>query len=222
MEARQLAAMLQLELCQQVLIENKPGFSGLLGLEAVAKAAPDGYTLGGGTPSNLTANPRLFDRPLFSAEKDLAPVTRFIEHPWLLYVNAKLPVQTLADFIALAKSKPGQISYASNGVGGFQHLTGEWLQKLAGIRLNHVPDGSAHWQTDVVAGTVDATFYPLITLADHVRSGKLRALAVASAGRTPVLPEVPTFAGGRLPGVRRPCLGRPGGTWRHLAARRPR
>ena len=193
-EARQFAAMLALELGQSVLVENKPGFSGMLALEAVAKAAPDGYTLGGGTPTNLTCNPRLFDRPLFNVEKDLTPVTQFIEHPWLLYVNAKLPAHNLAEFVALAKSQPGRITYATPGVGSLQHVTGEWLQKLTGIRLNHIPYGSANWQTDLVAGTVDATLYPLITLADHVKSGKLRALAVANAGRTPVLPDVPTFA----------------------------
>ena len=193
-EARQFAAMLSLELGQSVLVENKPGFSGMLALEAVAKAAPDGYTLGGGTPTNLTCNPRLFDRPLFNVEKDLTPVTQFIEHPWLLYVNAKLPARNLEEFVALAKSQPGRITYATPGVGSLQHVTGEWLQKLTGIRLNHIPYGSANWQTDLVAGTVDATFYPLITLADHVKSGKLRALAVANAGRTPVLPDVPTFA----------------------------
>ena len=193
-EARQFAAMLSFELGQSVLVENKPGFSGMLALEAVAKAAPDGYTLGGGTPTNLTCNPRLFDRPLFNVEKDLTPVTQFIEHPWLLYVNAKLPARNLEEFVALAKSHPGRITYATPGVGSLQHVTGEWLQKLTGIRLNHIPYGSANWQTDLVAGTVDATFYPLITLADHVKSGKLRALAVANAGRTPVLPDVPTFA----------------------------
>ncbi len=198
-EARQFAAVLQLELGQPVVVENKPGFSGLLGLEAVAKAAPDGYTLGSGTPTNLTCNPRLVDRPLFNVEKDLSPVSQFIEHPWLLYVNAKLPARTLAEFVALAKASPGRISYATPGVGSLPHVTGEWLQKLTGIRLNHIPYGSANWQTDLVAGTVDATFYPLITLADHVKSGKLRALAVASASRTPVLPDVPSFTEAGLP-----------------------
>jgi tripartite-type tricarboxylate transporter receptor subunit TctC len=192
-EARQFAAMLQLELGQNVLVENKPGFSALLALDAVAKAAPDGYTLGGCTPTNMTSNPRLFDRPLFNVEKDIAPISQFIEHPWLLYINAKLPARTLAEFVALAKASPGRITYASNGVGGLQHVTGEWFQKLAGIRLNHIPYGTAHWQTDLVAGTVDATFYPLVGMVDHVRSGKLRALAVASAGRSAMLPDVPTF-----------------------------
>lgn len=193
-EVRQFAAALQLELGQTVLVENKPGFSGLLAMDAVAKAAPDGYTLGSGQPTNLTGNPRLFDRPLFDVEKDLAPVSQFIEHPWLLYINAKLPARTLAEFVALAKASPGKITYASTGIGSYPHLTGEWFQKLAGIRLSHIPYGGAmHWQNDLLAGTVDATFYPLL-IAEHVRSGKLRALAVAGAARTPMLPEVPTFA----------------------------
>ena len=185
-EARAFAAALQLELGQTVLVENKPGFTGLLAMDAVAKAAPDGYTLGAGNPSNLTSNPRLVDRPPFNADKDIAPIIRFIEHPWLLYVNAKLPANTLADFVALAKASPGRISCASAGIGSFPHLTAEWFQKLAGIRLNHIPYGTTHWQTDLLAGNVDATFYPLL-LADHVRGGKLRALAVASADRKSVV-----------------------------------
>lgn len=200
-EARQFAAALQLELGQTVLVENKPGFSGLLAMDAVAKAAPDGYTLGSAQPTNMTGNPRLFDRPLFNVEKDLAPVSQFIEHPWLLYINAKVPARTLAEFVALAKAQPGKISYASGGVGSYLHVTSEWFQKMAGIRLNHIPYGSAHWQTDLLAGTVDAVFYPLL-IADNVRSGKLRALAVASAARAPMLPDVPTFAEAGYPEYR--------------------
>ena len=193
-EARQFAAMLQLELGQPVVVDNKPGFGGLLAMDTVAKATPDGYTLGAGNPSNLTANPRLFDRPLYNVDRDIVPVSQFIEHPWVLYVNAKLPARTLAEFVALAKASPGKITYASGGVGSFPHVTAEWFQKLAGIQLHHIPyGGTTHWQTDLLAGTVDATFYPLI-IADHVRSGKLRALAVASASRSTLLPDVPTFA----------------------------
>ena len=192
--ARSFAAALQLELGQPVVVENKPGFSGLLAMDAVAKAAPDGYTLCVGQPANLTSNPRLVDRPPFNVEKDIAPISQYIEHPWLLYVNAKLPARTLAEFVALAKAAPGRITYASTGVGSLPHVTGEWFQKLAGIRLNHIPyGGTTHWQTDLLAGNVDVTFYPLLVV-DHVRSGKLRALAIASAGRSPMLPDVPTFA----------------------------
>jgi tripartite-type tricarboxylate transporter receptor subunit TctC len=193
-EARAFAAALQLELGQPVMVENKPGFTGLLAMDAVAKAAPDGYTLGAGNPSNLTSNPRLVDRPPFNVDKDIVPIIRFIEHPWLLYVNAKLPASNLAEFVEMAKASPGRISYASAGIGSFPHLTAEWFQKLAGIRLNHIPySGGNHWQSDLLAGNVDATFYPLL-LADHVRSGKLRALAIASTARSSMLPEVPTFA----------------------------
>jgi tripartite-type tricarboxylate transporter receptor subunit TctC len=192
-EARQFAAMLQLELGQPVIVENKPGVSQLLAMEAVSKAVPDGYTLGAGSPSNLTGSPRLFDRPLFNVEKDFTPVSQFIEHPWVLYVNANVPVRTLAEFVALAKASPGKITYASTGVGSYLHVTGEWFQKLAGIKLQHVPYGATHFQTDLLGGVVDAVFYPLL-LADHVRSGKLRALAVASQNRSALLPEVPTFA----------------------------
>ena len=194
-EARQFAAALQAELGRAVLVENRPGFSRLLAMDALAKATPDGYTLCMGTPNNLTAHPRLVDRPLYNVDKDIAPISLAIEHPWLLYVNAKVPARTLAEFVALAKASPGRISCASAGVGSFQHLTAEWFQKQAGIRLNHIPYGTTHWQTDLVAGTVDATFYPLVGMVDHVRSGKLRALAVASAGRSPMLPDVPTFTG---------------------------
>ncbi len=213
-EARAFATLLQQELGQPVLVENKPGFSGLLAMDAVAKAAPDGYTLGGGTPTSLTGNPRLVDRPPFNVEKDIAPISQFIEHPWLLYINANVPARTLAEFVALAKASPGKFSYASGGVGSHLHITSEWLQKLAGIRLNHIPYGSAHWQTDLLAGTVDAVFYPLL-IADHVKSGKLRALAVASASRSPMLPEVPTFAEAGYPEYRARAwagLVAPGGT----------
>ena len=121
------------------------------------------------------------------------------EHPWVLYVNANVPVKNVAEFIALAKSKPGKITYASTGVGTMLHLSGEWWQKITGTTLTHVPYGAANWQTDLLAGTVDAVFYPLITLSDHVKSGKLRALAISSSQRSPQLPDVPTFAEAKAP-----------------------
>lgn len=214
-EARAFAAALQLELGQTVLVENKPGFTGLLAMDAVAKAASDGYTLGGCTPTNMTSNPQLFDRPLFNVEKDIVPISQFIEHPWLLYISAKLPARTLADFVALAKASPGRISYASASIGSFPHLTAEWFQKLAGIRLNHIPYGTTHWQTDLLSGTVDATFYPLVGLVDHVRGGKLRALG--GCQRRPIIHAARRahVHRSRLPGIQRPRLGRLGGTGRY-------
>jgi tripartite-type tricarboxylate transporter receptor subunit TctC len=198
-EARQFASQLALELGQPVVVDNRPGFSQMLALDALAKASPDGYTIAMGQPSNLAANPRLYDRPMFHVQKDLTAVSLVGEHPWVLYVNAASPAKTLAEFIALAKAKPDGITYASTGVGSFQHLTGEWFQKLTGTHLRHVPYGATGWQADLLAGRVDATFFPLITMAEIVKAGKLRALAISAKERSPQLPDVPTFAEANLP-----------------------
>jgi tripartite-type tricarboxylate transporter receptor subunit TctC len=198
-EARQFAAQLAIELGQPVVVENRPGGAQLLALEALAKSSADGYTLAVGQPSNLAANPRLYDRPSFDVEKDLVAISLLAEHPWLLYINAKLPAKSLTEFIALAREKPGDITYATTGVGSYQHLTAEWFQKLTGVRLKHVPYGATSWQNDLVAGHVDATFYPLITLAEHAKAGKLRALAISGKERSALLPDVPTFAEAGLP-----------------------
>ena len=198
-EARQFAAQLSVELGQPVVIDNKPGFAQMLAIEALSKAPADGYTLALAQPSNMAANPRLFDRPLYNMEKDLAPISLLGEHPWVLYVNSNVPVKNLAEFIALAKSKPGKLTFASTGVGSFQHLTGEWLQKITGTALTHIPYGATGWQTDLLAGNVDATLFPLITMTDHVKSGKLRALAISSNQRSAQLPDVPTFAESNYP-----------------------
>lgn len=198
-EARQFAAQLSLELGQPVIIENKPGFAGMLALQALSKSPADGFTLCTVTPGNAAAHPRLYDRPLYNIDKDFAPVSLLGEHPWALYVNSNLPVKNLAEFIALAKAKPGKITYASTGVGSFQHITAEWLQKITGTKLNHVPYGASNWQTDLLAGTVDVALWPLVTMTDHVKSGKLRALAISSSQRSPQLPDVPTFAEAKYP-----------------------
>lgn len=197
-EGRQFAQALAQELGQPIVVENKPGNSQMLAMEALTKSVPDGYTLAMGSPSNLSSSPRLYDRPLYSVEKDIAAISQIGQHPWVLYVNANLPVKTLADFIALAKSQPGKVSMATTGVGSFAHITSEWFQKLSGTQLLHVPYGAANWQTDLMAGHVDATFYPLF-LADSVKSGKLRALAISSNARSPKLPDVPTFVEAGLP-----------------------
>ena len=159
-EARQFAAQLAVELGQPVVIDNKPGFSQMLAIEALSKAPADGYTLALVTPSNMAANPRLFDRPPYNVDKDFSPISLLGEHPWVLYVNSNVPVKNLAEFIALAKSKPGKLTYASTGVGSLLHLSGEWFQKLTGTALTHVPYGATGFQTDLLAGNVDAVFFP--------------------------------------------------------------
>ena len=198
-EARQFAAQLSVELGQPVVIDNKPGFSQMLAIEALSKAPADGYTLAVVQPSNMAANPRLYERPLYNIDKDFAPISLLGEHPWVLYVNANVPVKNLAEFIALAKSKPGKLTYASTGVGSLLQLGGEWFQKLTGTALTHVPYGATGFQTDLLAGNVDAVFFPLITMVDHVKSGKLRALAISSNQRSALLPDVPTFAEEKYP-----------------------
>ena len=197
-EARQFGKELSVELGQPVIVDNKPGFSQLLAIDALAKAPADGYTLVMSTVV-FASHPRLYDRPLFNVDKDFAPISQLGEHPWVLYVNANLPVKNLAEFVALAKSKPGKLTYASTGVGSFQHLTGEWLQKITGTSLTHVPYGAQGWQADLLGGNVDATLFPLISMVEHVKSGRLRALAISSAQRSPQLPDVPTFAEANYP-----------------------
>jgi tripartite-type tricarboxylate transporter receptor subunit TctC len=194
-EVRQLTPHMSAELGVPIVVENRPGFAQLLGMEIVAKATPDGYTLGGGTIGNLSSHPRLFDRPLFDVERDLTPVSLSIKHPWLLYVHASVPAQTFAQFVALAKAKPESLTYATPGVGTFIHLSAVLLQTLTGTRLRHVPYGAQPWQPDLLGGHVDAAMFPLITMVDHVKSGKLRALAISNGKeRSPQLPEVPQFS----------------------------
>jgi tripartite-type tricarboxylate transporter receptor subunit TctC len=197
-EARRFAAQLSIELGQSVLVENKPGAAQMLAMEALTKAPADGYTLATGTPSNLSANPRLFDRPMYNVEKDIAPISLLAEHPWVLYVNANVPANNLAEFIALAKAKPGKLTYASTGIGSLLHLSGEWFQKQTATKLTHIPYGATNWLPDLLAGTVDVVLYPLIGMVDHVKSGKLRAIAISSNQRSALLPEVPTFAEANL------------------------
>ena len=194
-ELRQLTPHMSADLGVPIVVENRPGGSQLLGMEIVAKATPDGYTLGGGTTANLASNPRLFDRPLYDVERNLAAVSLSIKHPWLLYVHASVPAQTFQQFIALAKAKPESITYASAGVGSFFHLTYSLLQTLTGTQLRHIPYGAQPWQPDLLGGHVNTAMYPLITMVDHVKSGKLRALAISNGKeRSSLVPEVPQFS----------------------------
>jgi len=193
-EARLIAGELAKQLGQPVIVENRPGAAQVLAMEALAKSPADGYTIGMGQIANLAANPRLFGRRDFDVDRDLAAVSLSIRHPWLLYVNAGVPARNLAELIALARTKPDSITYASTGVGSFQHLSMAWLESLAGVRLKHVPYGANPWVNDVVAGNVDAVMFPLVNMVDHLRSGKVRALAISNGGkRSPLVPDVAQF-----------------------------
>ena len=199
-EVRQLTPHISTDLGVPVVVENRPGGAGLLGLEVVAKATSDGYTLRAGTIGNLASHPRLFDRPIYDVERDLAPVSLSLRHPWVLYVNASVPAQSFQQFIALAKAEPEALTYATPGVGSFTHLTVSLLQTLTGAKLRHIPYGAQPWQPDLLGGHVNASMWPLITMVDHVKAGKLRALAISNGKeRSPQVPDVPLFSELELP-----------------------
>src|SRR5262245_37044015 len=168
-ELRQLVRRMSPELGATIIVENRPGGAQMLGMELLAKATPDGYTIGGGNPTNLAAHPRLYDRPLFQVERDIAPVSLFIRHPWVLYVNAAVPARSFQEFVALAKAKPKSITFATPGVGTFSHLTLTLFQTLTGVQLQHVPYGAQPWQPDLVGGHINSSMSALIPLVDHVK-----------------------------------------------------
>ena len=178
---------------QQFVIDNRPGASGSLGRELVAKASPDGYTLLIGD-SPHTINVHVLKHVPYDPIKDFTPVTLLATAPQVMVINPGFPAQTLSEFIAAAKAKPGTINYGSGGSGSITHLTGELFKLAAGVNIVHVPYKSiAIAQTDVIGGQVQAAFPTIPGAAPHVRGGRLRALAISSAQRTGALPEVPTF-----------------------------
>jgi tripartite-type tricarboxylate transporter receptor subunit TctC len=177
-----------------VVVENRPGAGGNLGVEAVAKSAPDGHTLVLGQTSNLAINATLYPKLPYDPQKDLAPIVLVANAPLVLVTGATSPFKTLDDAIKAAKAKPGAINFASPGNGTVAHLTSELLQKAAAIKLQHIPyKGAAQALTDVIGGSVELYMSSVPTLLAQIRQGKLRALAVTSAKRVDDLPDVPTI-----------------------------
>jgi tripartite-type tricarboxylate transporter receptor subunit TctC len=184
---------------QSFLIDNRTGAGGNIGTAAGAGSTADGYTLTLITPAQII-NMTLFASPGYDIARDFTPVSLFNTAPGLLLVNPKLEVNTLAELIALAKSKPGQLSFASQGVGVAPHLMMEMIKKRAGIDLVHVPyRGSAPALNDLLANTVPMMIDSMVTGLPHVKSGALRGLAVSTAKRSPLAPEIPTIAEAGLP-----------------------
>ncbi len=186
---------------QQVVVDNRGGAGGVLGT-LIAKQAPgDGYTLLLGTSAGMVLNPLLMGKIPYDALRDFAPVSLVIVNPQLLVVHPALPARNVQEFVALAKAKPGQLNFGSSGVGTPNHLGGEMLKAMAGIDIVHVPyKGGAASITDLIAGQVQLVISSAPSVVPHVRSTRLRALAIGSAKRTPALPDVPTVGESGVPG----------------------
>ena len=193
--ARAAAKKLQEVLGQPVVVDNKAGASGIIGSEIVAKATPDGYTLLVSSSGPLAINPSLYSKLSYSPMRDFDPVTLLAVVPLFLAVNPSFPAQTAADVVKLAKASPGKINYGSGGSGITSHLAMELLKHSQGIDLTHVPyKGSPAAITDLIGGQVQLMFDTGPALLPHMRSGKLRILAVGSRNRNPAAPNVPTMA----------------------------
>ena len=186
---------------QPLVVENRPGAGAIVGVDAVAKAAPDGYTIGIADTGPLAINPALYPKLPYEPARDLAPVIEVAKLPFMLVAHPSLGVASLGELIAAAKRRPGEINYASVGNGSGVHLATELLKKMAGIDLVHIPyKGSAPALNDVLAGTTAVMFVNLLSGLPHVKSGRVRALAVGTPKRLAALPDVPTIAEAGVPG----------------------
>ena len=181
------------KLGQPVVVDHRGGATGVIGSELVARAAADGYTLLAHTNAGLVIAPQLIKNPPYDPVKDFAPITLATSSPYLFVVNPRLAVMSVAQLIALAKAKPGELNFASSGNGSSTHLAGLLLNKMADVRMVHVPyKGSAPAVTDLIAGHVQTRFSSIPPALPHVRGGRLHALAVTGAKRFGLLPELPT------------------------------
>jgi tripartite-type tricarboxylate transporter receptor subunit TctC len=199
--ARALAQKLGADLGQTFIIDNRAGASGMVASEAVAKSPPDGYTLMFGALQTHAINPALFKSMRYDPVKDFTPISLTHINPRVLIVSASLQVNTLAELIARAKSKPGALTYGSAGIASSSHLAGAMFEAMAGVDMLHVPyKGSAPLVTDILSGRVDMSFDSYTVYEEHIRSGKVKALGVTAQQRMAVLPNVPTIAEAGLKG----------------------
>ena len=193
--ARTVAPALGDALGQPVVVENRPGAAGMVGAQAMTGSPADGYTLMMGSNSSLAVAPNLYPNWPYDPVKGIAPISNLAITPFVLVVKLGLPAQSLADFVKLAKEKPGQLSMASGGNGSSNHLVGELFQMMTGLKFSHVPyKGTGAALVDLAGGQVDLLFDQASSTVPNVRGGKIRALAVASSSRQSALPDTPTFA----------------------------
>ena len=199
--ARIVARRMADTLGQQVVVINRDGAAGVIGTDLVARAAPDGYTLLWGTSSGLAILPALKQKLPYDPQRDLAPISLGTKLAYVLVVHPSLPATTVKQLVALAKSQPGRLNFASAGTGGAPHLAGELFKSMAGIDIVHVPyRGTALFATDLVAGQVEMAFASPVTTLPFTGNGRLRPLAITITNRLDIYPAVPTMAEAGLPG----------------------
>jgi len=193
-QGRMLAEKLTQRFGQQVIVDNRGGAGGNIGMELVAKSPPDGYTIVISTVGTWAVNPYLYKLP-YDVVKDFAPVTQVSTSPGVLIVHPSVPVKSVKELIALAKARPGDLNYGSSGVGGFGHICGELFTMMTGTKMTHIPyKSSAPSLTDLIGGQIQVLFNNAISTVPQVQAGKVRALATTGAKRLPVLSELPTVA----------------------------
>ena len=199
--ARVIGKHLSDRLGQPVVVENRSGANGIIALDALKTSAPDGYTICAASNGPLVINPSIYLKLPYDPVRDFTPIGRMVDFPLLLVTHPSLAANSVPEFIALAKAKPGVLTYSSPGIGNGSHLAVELLASMAKVNLMHVPyKGTAPAATALLAGEVSFTMSSIPTVLPHIRAGKLRALAVGNASRMPALPEFPTLAESGVPG----------------------
>ena len=201
LRSRQIGKFISEALGQPVLVDNKAGAGGNIGTAMIAQAKPDGYTIGMGNFAPLAVNPSMFEKLSFDPQKDLTPICLIEKGPLVLMVRPDSKFKSVKDIITFAKANPGKLTFASGGLGGSHHLSGELFKQIAGIDMTHVPyKGGSLATVDLLGGQVDMMFEQMYSAAPNLRSGKLRGLAITSKVRSPLFADIPTMQEAGVPG----------------------
>jgi tripartite-type tricarboxylate transporter receptor subunit TctC len=222
-QGRMLGEKLGQRLGQQVVVDNRGGAGGNIGMEITVKAPPDGYTIVIATVGTWAVNPHLYKNMTFDVVKDLAPLLQVSTSPGVLVVHPSVKANNVKEFIALAREQPGKLNYGSSGVGGFGHICGELFTQMSKTKMTHVPyKSSAPSLTDVIGGQIQVLFNNMISTVPHLKGNRLRGLATTGATRSPALADLPTIAESGLPGYENSswsAVGAPAGTPKPIIAR---